>query len=122
MKDEKVKTALARAALFQEFVATAPLDIVVTVNLKEAESAYRSRGVELYCIQDTAAAIQNILLTAYTLGLGSCWVGAFDEVAVSKALGLERGLRPVAIVVIGHPAEKPSTPFRKPIEQITTFI
>lgn len=122
VRDDKIKTELAKAALFQEFVARAAVDIVVTADLREAESSYFKRGVELYCIQDTAAAIQNILLTAHSMGLGACWVGAFDELAVRRILNLESHLRPVAIVAIGYPADKPSTPPRKPIDRITTFL
>jgi nitroreductase len=37
------------------------------------------KGVNLFCIQDTAAAVQNLLLAGHALGLGTCWAGSFNE-------------------------------------------
>ncbi len=46
--------------------------------------------------------VENILLAATALGLGSCWVGAFRESAVAEALELPRHLRPLALIPIGY--------------------
>jgi nitroreductase len=67
---------------------------------------YGARGRELYCLQDAAAAVQNMLLAAHSMGLACCWVGAFDESQVHEILKLPGHLRPVAIVPVGHPAER----------------
>ncbi len=122
VKDSEVRSALARAALGQTFIAQAPLVIVVIANLQEAEASYGSRGAEMYCLQDTAAATQNMLLTAHWLGLAACWVGAFNDSMVSNVLNLQRHLRPVAIVPIGYPAEQPSPPFRRQQKEVTSFM
>ncbi|HHV62825.1 MAG TPA: nitroreductase family protein [Firmicutes bacterium] len=106
IKRPEVKAALARAAHDQEFVAEAPVVIVVAAEPRRSAARYGNRGAELYCIQDTAAAVENILLAAVAFGLGACWVGAFSERAVSQALGLPGDLRPVAMVPIGYPREK----------------
>jgi nitroreductase len=79
---------------------------------------YGIRGKTLYCIQDTAAATQNILLTAYSMGLGACWIGAFNEDEVKKALNTPKGIRPVAIVTMGFPDEIPSQRSKRPLNQI----
>ena len=121
VKNERVKLALYRAALNQNVVKNAPLVIVVCFDMKEMYSYYGERGVRLYGIQDTAAAIQNMLLRAHDLGLGACWVGAFDEKAVASALGLKDNLRVVALITVGYPAEKPSS-YRKAVEEIARFI
>ena len=120
--DDTIKKSIARAALSQDFIAQAPVVVVVTTNLKEARANYGARGDELYCLQDTAAAAQNILLTACSLNLASCWVGAFDEEQVGYILGIERHLRPVAIIPIGYAAEQSMPPHRKTIEHIASFI
>ncbi len=104
VRDRRVREALARAALGQDFVARAPVVIVVCADLKAHSAAYGRRGVELYSIQDTAAAVENLLLAATSLGLGSCWVGAFREGEAAIALGLEEGLRPLALLPLGYPA------------------
>ena len=102
--------------------AEAPVAIVICANIPESERRYQDRGRNLYCIQDTAAASQNILLCARDLGLGGCWVGAFNEEQCREILGLEKDMRPVVILPIGYPSSEPSAPQRKSIEEITTFI
>ena len=66
------------------------------------------RGKSLFCLQDTAAAIQNILLTAYSLGLGSCWIGAFKEDEIRQIINAPKEMRPVALIPIGYPNEAPA--------------
>ncbi len=118
VKDQAIKQRLARAAYGQTFVAEAPVVIVVCANVPRTSRRYGRRGEELYCIQDTAAATQNIHLAAYALGYASCWVGAFDEDAVAGIIKAPSGVRPLAIVPIGRPAEKPSAPPRRRLEEI----
>ncbi len=89
----------------QAFVGEAPVVIVVCAVPRESFPRYGERGTSLYCLQDTAAAVENILLAATELGLGSCWVGAFDEAAAAEALELPAGWRPVAMVPLGRPLE-----------------
>lgn len=102
-KDE-TKTELARAALDQMFIAQAPVVIVVCSNL-ECIGPYGQRGIELYCLQDAAASVQNMLLIIHSLGLASCWIGAFNEDEASRVLQLPGHLRPVALLPIGSPGE-----------------
>jgi len=54
----------------------------------------------------------NMMLMAQGLGLGTCWVGAFNEAAVTQLLSLPAGVRPVALVPIGYPDESPEVPPR----------
>lgn len=103
--DFEIKKRLSNAALDQEFIAEAPVNIIVCAHLNRI-SPYGMRGRELYCIQDSAAAVEHILLLAVDHGLGACWVGAFDEVEVSKILSLPSYVRPVAIIPIGYPIGK----------------
>ncbi len=116
--DETTKRAIAAAALGQMWISTAPVVIVVCANIPRSAWRYGTRGETLYCIQDTAAAIQNMLLAAYALGYGTCWVGAFDEESVRRILEIPREVRPVAIIPIGVPDEKPRPPPRRPLEEV----
>jgi nitroreductase len=123
VRNDAAKRALARAAGGQGFVAEAPVAIVVCADAQRSSRGYGQRGVTLYCLQDTAAAIENLLLAVAALGLGACWVGAFNEAAAAAALKLAAHLRPVAIVPIGYPAEKlgARTP-RRPWRDATEFV
>ncbi len=122
VRDHEVRRSLARAALGQGFVAQAPVAIVVCADLEAHARAYGRRGVELYAIQDTAAAVQNILLAATALGLGSCWVGAFHEGEVAETLGLPEHWRPLAILPIGRPARTGSQPPKRDFRSLTLFV
>jgi nitroreductase len=118
VKDHSIKRELSVAALNQSFIEQAPVVIVVCANEVRSERGYGSRGKHLYCIQDTAAATENMLLAAYAMGLGACWVGAFREEMVRKAVNTPPHIRPIAIVPIGHPSEDPSLRGRRSIEEI----
>lgn len=104
ISDTETKNELARAALDQMFIAQAPVVIVVCSNL-ERVGPYGQRGIDLYCLQDAAASVQNMLLIIHSMGLASCWIGAFNEDEASSALQLPGHLRPVAILPIGAPGE-----------------
>ena len=121
VRDTATKRRLSAAALDQTFIEEAPVVIVVCANTMESRWGYGSRGVNLYCLQDTAAAIQNILLAACALGLGTCWVGAFQEEEARAALKVPRGVRPIAIIPVGHPAERPGPRFRRSIKEIIHY-
>ena len=105
IENQEIKEQLVKAAHGQKFIAQASVAIVVCVNFESIES-YGERGMELYCIQDSAAAVQNMLLMVHELGLGACWVGAFDEPPVTEVLKLPEHLRPVAIIPIGYPDQE----------------
>lgn len=108
VRDQAVKNALAQAALNQWFLSHAPVVVVVCAEPERSALRYGDRGRRLYSLQDTAAATENLLLAAVALGLGACWVGAFDEEEASRALELPPHLRPVAIIPMGYPARRPS--------------
>jgi len=118
VKDSKRKKILSEAALGQDFVAQAPVVIVVCSDLGRISSAYGERGRNLYSIQDTAAAVQNLMLAACDLGLGTCWVGAFSEEGVRKILNLPERVRPMAIIPLGYPAGKTRKPERMELKKV----
>jgi nitroreductase len=123
VEDADTRKELARAALNQAWMADAPVVIVVCADLARAEKTYGERGRTLYALQDTAAAAQNILLGATALGLGTCWVGAFNERMVAAVFDLETQLlRPVAMIPLGHPAKTAKAPARRPAEDIMSII
>jgi len=118
VRDPETKRGLSKAAGNQNFVEEAPVVIVVCANTLRSGQGYGSRGINLYCLQDTAAATQNMLLAAQAMGVATCWVGAFQEEEVRKVLNVPTGVRPVAIIPVGHPAEKPASRSRRPLSEI----
>ena len=119
VEQEETKKRLAEAALDQSFIEEAPVIIVVCANVPRTEKRYGKRGTNLYIIQDTAASVQNIHLTAYSLGYATCWVGAFDDDKVSKVVETPEKVRPLAIIPIGKPNEAPTAPNRRSLKDIT---
>jgi len=102
VEEKETKEKLAQAALNQKFLAKASIIIVVGSDLGVAYLNYGKRGTELYSICDAAAACQNILLAVEALDLKACWVGAFDEERVKEILGLEKQIRPIALIAVGY--------------------
>jgi len=113
-----IKKDLAEAANHQDFIESASTIITVCAVEKDSASRYGIRGSTLYCLQDTAAAVENILLAATALGYGTCWIGAFDEEAVRDVLNVPETARPVAIIPLGLPKGTPASSPRKPLEEV----
>ncbi|MCS7095946.1 MAG: nitroreductase family protein [Candidatus Bathyarchaeota archaeon] len=121
VRNPETRRRLAEAALGQYFIEEAPVVIVVCANEVRSAQGYGMRGKSLYCLQDTAAATQNLMLAAYAMGLGTCWVGAFREEEAKRVLKVPDGVRPVAIIPIGYPAETPTPPIRRSTKQIIHY-
>ncbi len=115
VRDPERKRQLARAAWDQWFIAQAPLVLVFVANPQRNQWRYGKRGAELYCLQDATIACSYAQLASVALGLGSCWIGAFDDDAVRKVLGIPQSMRPVAILPIGAPADFPEPKERRPL-------
>jgi nitroreductase len=113
--DKKVKEKM-RAAYDEDWFVSAPV-IIIGCAVPE-EGWIRMDGQE-YWMVDVAIAMQNMILTATELGLGSCWVADFDEKAVRKVLKLPSNIRVVAMTPLGHPIyEKRTEKSRKPLTEI----
>jgi nitroreductase len=70
-----------------------------------------------WIIEDCALAAQNLMLAAYALGLGTCWIGFaqsyLNTAAGKQALGLPESWVPVAPIIVGHPSAAPAAVPRK---------
>lgn len=102
VRNAETKLALSHAAHGQDFVARAPIVLVFLADEKRSADEYSLRGAKLFCVQDATIAAAYAQLAAAELGLASCWVGAFNEEAVAKAVGARSRLRPVALLPIGY--------------------
>lgn len=121
VKDGRKRKKLEEAAWGQRFISQAPVVIVACANT-EIGLKYGDRGCNLYSLLDCGAAIQNILLRACDIGLGGVWVGSFDEVKIRKILKMPENLRPISLIPLGYPAEKPRAKERKTIEEMSKIV
>ena len=109
-------------------VLHAPVNLVVCCDLRDQNWPAidgRNHGKEdhrsLFSIQESAAMIQNMLLTAHEEGIASCWNGSFDEKIVSQVLSIPEGIRPVAIISLGYSRVDQKPPKRKKIDDIVCY-
>lgn len=121
VKDKDARNKMADACLQQDWMANANVHIVVCGIEEPARQHYGLRGERLYTVQNCAAAIQNMLLTAHELGLGACWIGGFDEDMVKDICAIPGNVRPQAVLTFGIPDEKPEIPKRENIYNVCYF-
>jgi nitroreductase len=108
-----------RAVYNREWFVKAPVIIVACV---DPEEAWRRMDGEEYWKVDLAIAMQNLVLASTELGLGTCWIGAFNEDAAKKALGIPKNVRVIAMTPLGYPAEeKGPVTDRKPLADIIHY-
>ena len=105
--DPITKRKLCEASLGQRQVEDASVLIVVCSNTLRSVNRYGKRGTEFYSVIDGAFASMIILLSAINEGIGASFVGAFEDDKVSKILGLPVDVKPIGIIALGYPAEKP---------------
>lgn len=106
----------------QEPFLSAMSAIVVCGDTDYGHTMYGVRGQRLYTVQNCAAAIENMLLAAEALGLGTAWIGAFDEDRLADMLSIpSRKHRPQAIILLGYPEVFKEGKERKPLDSIVFF-
>ena len=98
-----VRLALARAALDEEGIYEAPVDIVICALYERTLGRYGSRG-ERYVHMEVGHTGQNIYLQATALGLATFAIGAFDDELVREVLRLDKRYKPLYIMPVGWPA------------------
>ena len=101
VRDAAIRKKLALAAKGQKFVGQAP---VVLVCCAETDGHVMTCGQLCYPI-DLAITIDHITLCAVAEGLGTCWIGAFDEDQVKDILGIPSQVRVVELLPIGYPQD-----------------
>jgi SagB-type dehydrogenase family enzyme len=93
---------IARAALNQECVQTAPAVLVITAVLARTSAKYGERA-ERYVHMEVGHAAENVYLQAVSLGLGTVMVGAFEDDKMKKVLRLPKDEEPMALLPVGNP-------------------
>jgi len=100
--NNEVKERL-RVSYDEEWFISAP---VIIIGCAVPEEAWVRMDGQEYWMVDVAIAMQNMILVATELGLGTCWIADFDEEAARKALELPQSIRIVAMTPLGYPAEE----------------
>ncbi len=106
IKDRTTLDTIANHLHTIHMAAQAPMAIVVCGDMK---ATFEGEGID-YWVQDTSAATENLLLAAHALGLGAVWCGvtplADRQEFISQLLQLPADIKPLDVIVIGHPAHE----------------
>lgn len=116
--EENIKQKLVSACRGQKFIAEAPV-IVVACGLRS--QAGRLGGNRSSLDVDVGIAFDHLTLAAYSEGLGTCWIGAFDEDEVKKILGVPDDVSIIALTPLGFPDEEKNVYKRKSIDEIICY-
>lgn len=119
VRDPKTKERLAEASFGQYFIAEA--DVVIVACGWEARAYKRMGGYWNALAVDVAIAVDHLTLMAQAEGLGTCWIGAFDEQKVRDVLGIPSDVMVVALTPLGFPAGPARATPRKPLEEIVCY-
>ena len=117
IKNKETKKKLAKAAFGQSFIGEAP---AVIVACGTETKSIMGCGQPTHTV-DVSIACAYMILQAYELGLGTCWIGAFKEDETKKILNIPEHVRVVAMTPLGYPDEPPSKKYRKRLDQIVCF-
>ncbi len=128
--DDPVKKKALSEVVFKGIFAAskrfAQAPVLIALLLKESFLINKlgggAAGIPFQFI-DAGIAGEHFVLAATEQGLGTCWIGWFNQKALLKHLGLKRGYRAVALIALGYPAEElpERTPKRKPLTKIAFF-
>jgi nitroreductase len=83
--------------------------------------SWKRRDGKSYCDIDVTIALDHLILAAASLGLGTCWIGAFNPHAARQKLGLPDSVEPIAFTPLGYPADSPGRKSRKSLDEIVRY-
>ena len=101
-------------SVLARFVKYAPVAIVGCADIKSLLTGK-------WAVVDATIAMQNMVIAAWTLGVGSCWIGACNEEKVKEVLKIPDKWKVVALITFGYPAEQPKPRKKKPFEELFSF-
>lgn len=116
------RNKLSEAANNQTFISEAPVCLVFYSDENKSMEKFGEKGKNLYALQDATIAAAYAQLAIVAAGLASTWIGFFDEQKVVDILNIEAGLKPVAMLSLGYPAEIPETSTRQNMDKIVINV
>ena len=110
--NDEIKRELSKG-VFSRFLKNAPVTIV--------GCAHKDRIAGRWSKISTTIALQNMVIAAWAQGIGSCWIGAFNEEKVRRLLEIPEKWNVVALIPFGYPSKIPSPKQKKALEKIMSF-
>ena len=118
--EQEKRQSIADACVEQEWMIEAPVFLVICNDYKDVKNHYGKLG-QMYSIQNCANFAFGIMLAAYDYGIASCWVGAFDNGAVQRTLGIPEDMDPEIILTLGYSDEIKKPSLRENPQYMTFF-
>ncbi len=119
VKDKALKEKLARASAGQFFMAEAPI-IIVGCGFPDNCYAHMGRYMKSWSV-DVTIALEHLILQAQEEGLGTCWIGSFEEEEVKAILNIPENVKVLALTPLGYPDEIPRFRRRKSLDEIISY-
>jgi nitroreductase len=113
VKDHDILKILCDS-LLARFVKYAPLAIVGCADIKSLLTGK-------WAVVDATIAMENMVIAAWTLGVGSCWIGACNEEKVKELLKIPDKWQVIALLTLGYPTENPEPRKKKSFEEMFSF-
>jgi nitroreductase len=119
VKDKVLKEKLALASAGQFFIAKAPI-IIVGCGFPDKCYARLGRYMKSWSV-DVTIALEHLILQAQEEGLGTCWIGSFEEEEVKAILDVPEEVKVLALTPLGYPEEIPPSRGRKSLDEIISY-
>ena len=119
VQDEELKKKLAVASAEQHFMAEAPV-IIVACGFPEDSYSRLGRYMKSWPV-DVTIALEHLILQATEEGLGTYWIGSFEEEEVKSILNVPEEVRVLALTPLGFPNEEPPYRGRKRLDEIISY-
>jgi nitroreductase len=117
VRDPARRAAITGMTYGQRWIGEAP---VIIVGCATEGKSVMTCGQVTHTV-DVSIACTMMMLAAWEQGLGTCWLGTFNEADVKKYLDIPDHMRVVTMLPLGYPNESPVSRPRKTIEQIVSF-
>lgn len=111
--DDELKKGFSNAP-FNDFIKKAPVVIVACADVKNILTGK-------WAVVDASIALENMVIVAWSLGVGSCWIGAFKEKDVKSRLKIPDKWKVVALLTLGYPIEQSKPVKKKSFEELFSF-
>ena len=113
VRDPKTKRKLGEIARGQTWISKAGVVVAALSMDKKSPEVY-----ERWAERDVMTAVEHMVLAAWSLGYGTCWIGAFYEDRVKELLGIPAEMTVINLLPIGVPDQSPEARTRRPLEEI----
>lgn len=119
VQDKELKEKLAQASAEQLFMVEAPI-IIVGCGFPEESYSRMGRYMKSWPV-DVTIALEHLILQATEEGLGTCWIGSFEEEEVKSILNVPEDVRVLALTPLGYPDETVPYRGRKRLDEIVSY-